>query len=67
MSTILMVRGAEVAGPFPDELQSYVVFTAGIGIGAKEAGAAKALMTFLTGPEAAPIIKAKGLEPGAPR
>jgi molybdate transport system substrate-binding protein len=67
MSTILLARGAEVAGPFPAELQSYVVFTAGIGTGAKEAGAAKALMTFITGPEAAPVIKAKGLEPGAPR
>jgi molybdate transport system substrate-binding protein len=65
ITLILPVRGAEVAGPFPPELQRYVVFTAGVSTGAKQAEAAKALANLLTSESAAPVIKAKGMEPAA--
>jgi ABC-type molybdate transport system substrate-binding protein len=48
-------------------LQLYIRFAAGVGTNAKEAEAAKALIKFLTAPAAVPVIKAKGMEPGAPR
>jgi molybdate transport system substrate-binding protein len=64
ISEILPIAGAELAGPFPAELQSYVVFTAGISPAAKDAGAAKSLIEFLKAPGATPTYKAKGLEPG---
>ena len=63
---ILSVRGTKLLGPFPPELQDYVVFTAGVGTAAKEAEGAKALIKFLTAPAAVPVIKAKGMEPGTP-
>lgn len=64
ISEILPIAGAENAGPLPAGLQSYIVFTAGISPGAKDAKAAKSLIDFLKAPGAAPVYKAKGLEPG---
>lgn len=64
VSEILPIAGAELVGPLPAELQSYVVFTAGIGAGAKEATIAKAFIDFLKAPAAVPVLKAKGMEPG---
>jgi molybdate transport system substrate-binding protein len=64
ISEILPIQGAELAGPLPAELQSYIVFTAGISPAAKDAKAAKSLIDFLRAPGATPAYKAKGLEPG---
>ena len=64
ISEILPIAGAELAGPLPAELQSYVVFAAGIGAATKETEAAKAFINFLKAPAAVPVLKAKGMEPG---
>jgi molybdate transport system substrate-binding protein len=64
---IAAVPGVELVGGLPPELQTYVVFTAGVSATAKEEEAGKALLHFLTAPEAAAVFKAKGLEPGTPR
>jgi hypothetical protein len=40
------------------------VFAGGIHTGATQADAAKALVKVLTSPQAAPVIKKKGMEPG---
>jgi molybdate transport system substrate-binding protein len=64
VSEILPVAGAELAGPFPPDVQSYLVFAAVLSTADKNADAAKALLKFLAAPAAAAAIKAKGLEPG---
>ena len=64
ISEIMPVKGAEVAGPLPAELQSYVVMAAGVGAGATDHAAAADLVKFLKAPEHVPVIKAKGMEPG---
>jgi molybdate transport system substrate-binding protein len=56
-------KGVELAGPIPADLQSYVSFSAGVATNTPNADAAKALIKFITGPAAAPTLKAKGLEP----
>jgi molybdate transport system substrate-binding protein len=61
-SEIVPVSGAELLGPFPGEIASVTVFTAGINAGSKMPEANKALIQFLTGPVAAPILKSKGFE-----
>jgi molybdate transport system substrate-binding protein len=64
ISEIMPVKGVEVLGPLPAELQSYVVMAAGVGTGAKEGAAAVELVKFLKSPDHLPVIKAKGMEPG---
>jgi molybdate transport system substrate-binding protein len=63
-SEIVPVHGAQLVGPLPGEFASTTAFTAAIGAGSKSAEAAKTLIKFLTGPEAAPRLKANGFEPG---
>jgi molybdate transport system substrate-binding protein len=60
---ILAVPAVELVGMLPAELQTYVAFAAGVSTAAKEPQAAKSLIQFLTAPAAAPVMKAKGLEP----
>src|SRR5262249_24754249 len=46
ISEILPIAGAEFAGPLPAEIQSYVVFTAGVASTAKDVAAAKSFIDF---------------------
>ena len=62
-SRIFDVEGIDPVGPLPAELQTRIGFAAGLGAAAKEVDAAKALIAFLTAPEAAATLKAKGVEP----
>jgi molybdate transport system substrate-binding protein len=62
-SEIVPVAGAQVLGPLPGELGRVTLFAAGIGAGTKVPQAAAALIAFLKGPTAAPVLKAKGFEP----
>jgi molybdate transport system substrate-binding protein len=62
ISTFAEAPGAELLGPFPSELQSYVGYSAGVGAAAKEAAAGKALIDFLKAPAVVPVLKAKGMD-----
>jgi len=62
VSEILPMKGIELVGPFPAELQNYINFSAAPSKG-NSPDAAK-LIAFLSSPAAAPIYKAKGMEPG---
>jgi molybdate transport system substrate-binding protein len=59
---IAKAKGIELAGPFPPELQHYLVINTGISTSAKEPDAAKALVKFLMSPAADAAIKGAGLE-----
>jgi molybdate transport system substrate-binding protein len=61
ISELMQVKGIDIVGPLPAELQKTTVFSAGIFTAAKEA--ARELTAWLSTPETASIIKAKGLEP----
>ena len=52
-----------LVGPLPAEIQNFTVYSAGLGTAAKDG--ASALVKFLAGPHAGPIIKAKGMEPAS--
>lgn len=64
VNELMAQRGVEVLGPLPPELQSYTVFTTGVGAGSKNAAAAKALIEFLATPAARAVFKSKGQEAG---
>ena len=63
---LIPVPGIEIIGPLPGDLQNTLVFAAAVMAGTKEAEAGRALINFLRTPEAAAVIKAKGMEPAAP-
>jgi molybdate transport system substrate-binding protein len=63
ISEILPYAGAELVGPFPAEIQLKTFFATAVATNAKEPQPAKALIKFLTAPAAAPVFKAKGLDP----
>lgn len=64
ISEILPMRGAELAGPLPADVQTYVVFASGISSTAGNQAAAKAFIDFIKSPAALPALKAAGMEPG---
>jgi molybdate transport system substrate-binding protein len=63
VSEILSESGAELAGPLPADIQQYTIFPAAIGATAAHAEPGQALLKFLKSPEAAKVLKAKGLDP----
>jgi molybdate transport system substrate-binding protein len=63
ITQILTTPGVDLVGPLPPEIQSYVMFTAGVSANAKVPDAAKQLIKFLTGPTAISVIRAQGMEP----
>jgi molybdate transport system substrate-binding protein len=60
---ILSVPGAQLVGPIPEEVQSYIVFTAAVAANSTNREAARDLVTFLRSPVAIATIKAKGMIP----
>jgi molybdate transport system substrate-binding protein len=64
LSEILPVKGAELLGMFPADIQSYIVMTAGVSAGSKQGQVARDLIKFVTAPAALPVIKAKGMDRG---
>ena len=60
---LIPVAGIDIVGPLPGDLQNTIVFAAAVMASAKDAEAAKALVNSLRTPEAAAVIKAKGMEP----
>jgi molybdate transport system substrate-binding protein len=56
--------GVDYVGPLPADVQNTTVFSTGMIVDAKEAEAAKALVKYLTSPEAGSAFKKRGMEPG---
>jgi molybdate transport system substrate-binding protein len=63
VSEIVPVKGAELAGLFPEELQNVTTFSAAVCASAPEPDAAAGLLRFLKSPEAVRMIEANGMEP----
>ena len=64
LANILSVPGAELVGPLPSEVQSYIVFTAAVSAQSPNQQAARDLIKLITSPAVVPLLKAKGMEPG---
>jgi molybdate transport system substrate-binding protein len=61
---ILPVKGAQLAGPLPNELQNIIVYAAGLSAAAGSSSVARSFVAFLRTPQAERMIRAKGMEPG---
>jgi molybdate transport system substrate-binding protein len=56
--------GVDYVGPLPADIQRMTIFSSGIAAKAKDAVAAKALIKYVTSPDAAATYKKHGMEPG---
>jgi molybdate transport system substrate-binding protein len=65
INVILPVKGADLAGPLPAELQQYNYFAVGVLAVSKEREAATALVAFMGAPENEALVRKSGLEPPA--
>jgi molybdate transport system substrate-binding protein len=63
VSELMSVKGLQYLGPLPDEVQFVTVFSAGLHASATAPDAARELLEFLTGPDAAPVLTRHGMEP----
>jgi molybdate transport system substrate-binding protein len=61
-SEIVGQAGVTLVGPLPKDIQNYTTYAVGLGSSAKQAEAAKAFIKVLTGPSAAAVLKAAGME-----
>ncbi len=64
VSEMSQFPGVDYVGPLPADIQRMTVFSSGIAAKAREPVAAKALIKYVTSPEAAATYKKRGMEPG---
>jgi molybdate transport system substrate-binding protein len=64
ISELVHVKGIDYLGPLPADIQETTVFAAAIHKDARSPDAARALLKFLSAPEAAPVIRKAGMDPG---
>jgi molybdate transport system substrate-binding protein len=65
VSELMSVTGIQYLGPLPAEVQFVTVFSAGLHAAALAPDAAGALLKFLTGADAAPVLRRHGMEPAS--
>jgi molybdate transport system substrate-binding protein len=67
VSELKAVPGVDLVGILPAEVEEITLFSAGVVVGAKEAAAGQALISFLASPAAVAAIEATGLEAASRR
>jgi molybdate transport system substrate-binding protein len=64
VSELMHAKGVDFLGPLPADIQSTTVYAAGLHAAAPAPDAARALVKFLTAPEAGSALRKIGMEPG---
>jgi molybdate transport system substrate-binding protein len=57
------VKGVDMAGLLPNELQTWIGFAAGVSTAAKDSDAARKLVKFLVAPSSEPFLRQMGMQP----
>ena len=63
ISEIVPVKGVVLVGPLPKEIQNTTTYAAGLSASPQNKEAAQALIRIFSGPEAAAVLKSKGMDP----
>jgi molybdate transport system substrate-binding protein len=64
VSELVRIKGIDYLGPLPADIDEITVFSAAVHRNASAPDAAKALVKYLSAPEAAPTIRKTGMDPG---
>ena len=64
MNVLMNDARMDIVGPIPDAVQDAVTYVGSTSVATKVPEAAQAFMTYLKSPEAASLIRAKGMTPG---
>jgi molybdate transport system substrate-binding protein len=64
VSELVHFKGIDYVGPLPPDVQNMTIYAAGLHTAASAPDAARALVKSLTSPQAGPIFRRAGLEPG---
>ena len=62
---LIPVKGIDIVGPLPPELQNITLISAGVFVNAQQPAAAADFLKFLTTPDTADVYRANGFEFGA--
>lgn len=63
ISEIVPVRGADLVGPLPEELQNYTLYAGAVSAQTPYAEKAKAFLALISGAQAAALMREKGMTP----
>lgn len=66
LSELIHVKGIEVLGPLPPEIQNVTVFAAGVAATSVQPDQTADLIAYLASPETAAVKRAQGMEPAQP-
>jgi molybdate transport system substrate-binding protein len=64
VSELIRIQGIQYLGPLPPDIQETTIFSAAVHKNAAQVDAARALVKYLSAPEAAPAIRKTGMDPG---
>jgi molybdate transport system substrate-binding protein len=62
LSEILAVKGAELGGMFPADVQTYITMATAMSSNSKQTAASRDLIKYLTAPAATPVVEKRGME-----
>jgi molybdate transport system substrate-binding protein len=65
ISEIVPVKGVTLVGPLPKEIQNTTTYAAGRSASTKDKEGADELIKYLSGPDAAAVLKSKGMDPAS--
>ena len=63
VSELSQYEGVDYVGPLPAEVQNYTTFSSGILSNTKQAEAGRALVRYITSPQAGAVYRKRGMEP----
>jgi molybdate transport system substrate-binding protein len=63
ISEIVPVKGVSLVGPLPKEIQNTTIYAGGLSATTKDKEAATELIKYFSGPDAAAVLKSKGMDP----
>jgi molybdate transport system substrate-binding protein len=63
ISEVIAVPGVTLVGPLPAEIQNLTTYAGAPGAGSGAPDAAKAFLAMMAGPDARPVLQAKGMTP----